>query len=61
MDNVDIDKAMCEKLRKVIDEKIAKYIVQNLYQKKGEITFDETAVLLQVIENGFAPIEKALK
>lgn len=61
MENVEIDNAMCEHLRKVFDEKIAKYIVQNLYQKKGELDFSETAVILQIFENGFAEIEKAFK
>ena len=61
MEDVEIDKAMCEKLRKVFDEKIAKYIVHHLFQKKGELKLDETAVILQIFENGFADIEKHFK
>lgn len=61
MEDVEIDETMCEKLRKVFDEKIAKYIVQNLFQKKAELTIEETAVILQIFENGFSDIEKHFK
>jgi len=61
MAEVQIDKTFAEKIRKVFDEKIAKYIVQNLFQKNAILEYDETIVILQIFENGLQEIEKALK